>query len=288
MKKELLAPILALGSIFAIAAPVSAHLQAGPAYLLINGKFADTAPVVSSRILVAQDLVKDSVLVGSRVDLAVELGNIILPPTVLASAKWRTNWELNGPWEEGETAKHVYNKPGSYFITVQESDSLTKGFQNYDLAQINAVPKLPYDLPNADVTATSSKNEQDSLKVSFSSTVAIDESTSLKEVRWDFGDTTQATGQKAEHTYKPFSDSEFVTVRVTDGNGILNDISWKLDQDGNLSKVGKNYIQGTAKVQSSDNLTLVIGVAIAVTLVFFSGIFFLWKLRLKDKTRLED
>jgi PKD domain len=279
--KKLIVLLVTLSIVFVCKPkPALAHLQAGPSYLLINGKYADTAPVVTSKILVAQDLVKDSVLVGNRVDMAINLSNITLPPTILASSKWRVAWDGRSPWENGETIKHVYPIPGSYFIKIQEKDQLTKDFQNYDLAQVNIVPKLQYKLPNASVSVSASRQDNGNLKVTFSAAPATDASTTIKELRWDFGDSQLASGTQVHHEYKPFVEAEYVTLRITDGNGIFNDTSWKLDQAGNLSKVNENYSSGTASVDSSktDWSKTVLAVT-AIALLFSGGVILAWKLK---------
>jgi hypothetical protein len=239
--------------------------------------------VVSSKLLVAQDLVKKSVVVNSSVSLEVDLSRLVMPPTTLASSKWQVEWGQGKLWQKGSQLSNTYTKTGSYLITLQESDPLTRGFQNYDLIQINVVPKSSYSLPNVAVTANSSKDSSGNLHIAFSSLANTDASSLVREIQWDFGDGEESSGTEVTHIYKPFVDTMFVTVRIVDGNGIFNDTSWKLNVNGDLIRYNENYsgiAVGPVKGWYSNAWFVVVGV-IAALIVPVSGLVLLRKFRVQ-------
>lgn len=253
-----------------------AHTQGGPPYVVVNREYADTASVVSSKLIVAQDLGKSNVLTGKSVRFLVDVSRLALPVTVVNLSKFRWNFEGNN-FQEGADLTHVFNKTGSYIVDLQiENPVFNKSFQDYDLIQVNVTPKSQYSMPGAVVTENSSKNDDGDLIVNFNAQISADQTTKLKNVMWDFGDAQEATGEKVSHTYKTFADEQLVTVRVTDENGLFNDSSWKLDTQGNLTRIAVNY-QEAAVVRNDNGWWLIVGSVVAA--VFVGGAVVIWKLR---------
>src|SRR2546429_1066393 len=230
---------------FLMAKTTLAHVQPGPPYLAVNGQYADTASVFAAiKLVPAQDLAKNEILVGKSAEFKVDLDRLTLPPTVLAGSRWQWVWDHSGNESDvGSKIAHVYQKAGSHLVTLQISDlaSGNAAWQSFDTVQVNVVPKTPYTMPNVAVTEESSKDDSGNRTGSFTATAEADASTKVAGGMWDFGDGTVAKGVQVQHVYKPYLTAMFVTARVTDSNGVFNDTAWKLDGEGALTKQAVNF-----------------------------------------------
>src|SRR2546429_5973985 len=101
---------------FLMAKTTLAHVQPGPPYLAVNGQYADTASVFAAiKLVPAQDLAKNEILVGKSAEFKVDLDRLTLPPTVLAGSRWRWVWDLNGNESAGGSkVGHGYQQTRSY------------------------------------------------------------------------------------------------------------------------------------------------------------------------------
>src|SRR5581483_8073256 len=136
--------LCALILLLTVPANIFAHVQSGPPYLVVNSEYADTTPIISSgQIVVPQDITTTNILVGTEVIFRVDLSRLTVPPTVAQASKWRWKFDLtDSNFTEGLSVTHRYEKTGSYLVTLQVKDPTSPDFIDYDLVQVNIVPKL--------------------------------------------------------------------------------------------------------------------------------------------------
>lgn len=126
-------------------------------------------------------------------------------------------WDFgDGNSAEGVKVSHVYNKSGTYKVTLTVTDEWNGKGKTEKTLFIK-----PYD-PGTAITATfdfSPKTPEVGEEVTFDASASKGSSGSpIKLYKWDFGDGTKATGKQVKHTY---SKSGYFTIRllVRDANG---------------------------------------------------------------------
>ena len=171
------------------------------------------------------------------------------------------NWDFgDGTSAEGKKVKHVYDKGGTYKVSLTADDGAGLSCsKSTDTLEVN-LNKQPF------AEAGENKNACTAEEVSFDASLSKAESGDLKYT-WDFGDGTTAEGLNATHSYKK-GGKYYCILTVDDGKAkkcsIAKDtlnVNVNSQPKVKLSEVPAICINGEAKLEAvgsdpdSDKLT---------------------------------
>ncbi|HSW96551.1 MAG TPA: PKD domain-containing protein [Candidatus Saccharimonadales bacterium] len=202
---------------------VFAHVGGGPAFLEVNGVYAQTNPYFFNdpHINIPQDYTGKTYLVNKPIEVFIDLNQLLVPPDIATKSTFRwTFTEESTEYSFGVKQTHVYKKPGSYLLTLDVKAPGETQYTTIDTVQIDVLPNERYHMPKA--TMSIATNHRQSTKpLLFQSDFSVDTSTKVKEIIWGFGDGSIAKEKNALHTYINLQDySTFpVIFRITDANG---------------------------------------------------------------------
>src|SRR5579859_6977697 len=203
--------------------PTFAHVGGGPAFLQVNGVYAQTNPYFFNDpvINIPQDYTGQTYIVNKPIEFFVNLNQLLVPPDIAAKSIFRWTFaEGSKDYSFGVKQQHLYTKPGSYILSLEVKAPGETQYTVIDTAQIDVLPNAQYMQPKASI-AIATNHRQATKPILFQSDFSVDPSTKIKEIIWGFGDGTIAKEKKVLHIYSNLQDySTFpVIFRVTDTNG---------------------------------------------------------------------
>jgi hypothetical protein len=186
-------------------------------------------------------------------------------------------WQFgDGQTAEGLKNTHVYQKPGSYFLSV-DAKYRTDDPQLIQSTLINVLPSKDYQLPVAKIMVNGQESKDpltDILKVDFKKEVQFDSSKStakgkIVEYFWDFGDGLSSKEANPKHTYAVDVAQVFPVLRVKDDQGFISDAYVEIDS-GQGS--GSNLENGSSISWPIVGIIVIVLVAVGVIIFMRSKI----------------
>lgn len=277
MKKILLGLALLF---FIFPQSASAHLAGQPPFFKINGIFSNLYPVPTSSVAdynLPQDLADKNYLVGDTLNFEMDTSQLPILPEIVDKTEF--DWDMgDGTHGTGLKNTHVYNKPGSYILTI----TATYGTDQPQLIQsvmINILPDKNYQLPVAKIVVNGKESKDpltDVLHINMKKSVQFDSSKSTAKGKivsyfWDFGDGQSGSEANPQHSYDVDATQVFPVLRVKDDQGFIADSYVELNQDDKEQPgAGSNTSDSPVNIGGSLNWTYVgIGALIVAALGAF-------------------
>lgn len=210
---------------------VSAH-GTNPGFpVSINGDPVTSYPLEESNVysekhVIPNDTASRNFLVGEKVTFVIDPSEAEDPESILVK------WDMgDGSRTEGLTVDHVYEKTGSFFVTVESVGTGSEPSVK-EIILINVVPGESYKLPKAVITVNGQSGEKDGYNIldfelvhtlEFDASDSVEGGSKIVNYSWEFGDDKSAEGEKVKHRYELPQAFATVLLRVTDENGLIND-----------------------------------------------------------------
>lgn len=262
-----------------------AHVAGQPAYLIIDGKYVGlyTVPTTSlNDFPLPQDSAPDTYLVNQPIRFEIDAKKLPGVTTELLQ-KTKFSWKLgDGKNAEGLTVTHTYTKMGSYLLEIYADDGSLPQPQLLESVLFHVLPNKQYKLPTSVITVNGKQSKDplvNTLSFSYNNPIHLDGSSSekgsvpIKSYFWDLGDSTHATGNRQDHTYKADLRIVFPVLRVTDENGFISDSF--LQVNNQIYDIQNSVLKKAAVTpipQSDRPSQLRYGILVVILLVGIAGV----------------
>lgn len=134
-------------------------------------------------------------------------------------------WDLgNGEQSSGSLTRHTYTTPGIKTVHLKVKDDKGTFAETSKTIVVKTKPNLP---PHAQFNA-SPETGKAPLHVLFDASASRDPDGTITEINWNFGDGTQATGERVEHNFD-LEGSYTVVLNVKDNQGVMETINKKIE-----------------------------------------------------------
>lgn len=235
---------------------VSAHTGEESPFFKINGEYPDPYPIPTSSATnfnLPQDLAKQNYIVGESLNMDMDANQLPILPEVIDDTKF--DWDFgDGGKAEGLKNSHIYNKPGSYVLTIM-AKYRTDEPQLIQSTLINILPGKNYQMPQSKMTVNGKSSKDpltDIIKIDLKKAVQFNSSQSIatdgvSEYLWDFGDGKTSNEVNPMHTYEADTMQVFPVLRVKDKNGFIHDSFLQLESSEDASLGARSlFAEGTS------------------------------------------
>ncbi len=211
--------------------PVQAHLSTQAPFFKINGQFTPLYPVspdYNTNISLPQDMGFENYLINQELYFELDQNNLPVAPGILDIVVFK--WDFgDGVLAEGLQAKHKYEKPGSYLITIHAS----YGEGDPQLVQstlVNILADKNYQLPQAVIQINGKPVANDPkkpVKVLLNQPIELDGLSSQAGVKivkyeWDLDSNDLPEGAVVRTNYNNSFDRVYPALKITDENGFIS------------------------------------------------------------------
>ena len=210
-----------------------AHGPGSVSFLKINGQetkpyFLEDVGVLSSAIPIPKDTLEQNFLVNEEIVFTIDTHKVEEQFPEEDVSNIQLEWDFgDGTKKKGVEQKHVYKKPGSYFLTVTSNkEELSEN------VLLHVLPRKDYALPQAVITVNGTKGTSENYNIldfDLNKTLTFDASEShsgsskIVAYTWDFGDEESAEGKTVKHQYELPQAFATTVLRVEDENGLVSD-----------------------------------------------------------------
>jgi hypothetical protein len=210
--------------------PVNAHLSNQTPFFKINGQFTPLYPIspdYNTNITLPQDMGFENYLVNQELSFELDQNNIPVAPGILDVVVFR--WDFgDGTLAEGLQAKHQYNSPGSYLITIHA----VYGNEAPQLVQstlVNVLSDKNYQLPQAVIQINGKPVVNDPkkpIKVLLNQSIELDGISSkasgkIIKYEWDLDNNDLQEGATVRINYNNSFNRVYPALKITDEYGFI-------------------------------------------------------------------
>ncbi|MEX0617176.1 MAG: hypothetical protein WD231_05245 [Candidatus Woykebacteria bacterium] len=232
--------LLAIITTMFLPVPVSAH-GAGPPFLLINGKYAQTNLYYLGDSIfkpgISWDNAADKYLVNETIQFLIDTKQFSAPKEIIENSTFRWKWgDDTKDFSYGIDQSHLYEKIGSYLTTIEAKSPDSPEFTLLDSVQIDVVASREYKMPEAKIALLQGEFKVGK-QIKFVSQSRSDSSTSLDSEEWFLGENKYVKGRIAQRSFTAdeFSTS-FILLQVKDKNGLIDHTGVRVDREGETLK----------------------------------------------------
>ncbi len=238
--------LLLLANVFV----VKAH-ESGEPFVKVNGDYPPTNPLSTytfpEHFEIGSDVASPSAfLVNKPLKFEVDIDNFAnpyelevgrdgsmrrLPESDVPQPVFRWDFGDDSSAKDGLEVDHTYKKPGTYIVDLQvKYPKKNDKFGTINTIQINILPQIPYNLPQARIKVnnkTISNPGEDVVEIIRGKNYTFTAESSIKNIEkyvWDFNDGSVVYGASVKHK---FTDKDLIaiypTLRIVDKNNIAGD-----------------------------------------------------------------
>lgn len=221
---------------------------------------------VDQKLLLPQDLAPERYLPNTLLEFEIIKENLPLPPETVDKIEFRWGWDFEDEvYALGPKATHSYKNIGSHYVTLEAKIPGNPDFVVYDSIQVDIVPNLNYQLPQAVITTPT--EVQPNKEITFSARVTTDPSTAVDSYLWKVDQNTYSTNAEVKHIYKSDPIFEYVYLQIKDKNNFMYTAVKTV-----YSKKQTNTQVATANIQKTNSwintaVIILTGVIIITTIV---------------------
>jgi hypothetical protein len=196
-----------------------AHAGSGQPYVLINGQYAPGNPVASIYQDMGQDVAPAVYVVNQPINFAMDTN-------VVSADAFRWIWD-NQQTNDGSTVSHTFATVGTHIVKIQVKNMADSNFTDLSTLAVSVAPMAGYKLPSSKIKLTQLRQGSTGHTIRLEVLDPIS-SADIKSYQWKFGDGQTAQGQVVEHKYSGTEWIYYPALRLTDQNGLYNDIAVQL------------------------------------------------------------
>jgi hypothetical protein len=244
-----LAAMMLAGMPAMVPGQAGAHSASGQSLILINGKHTEENPVAKATTETTEDVAAETYEINKPVTFQAD------EVSFGQTAEFRWVWsEGSGQHDDGPAATHTFTKPGTYNVELQARFGTNTSYTEAGSVAVNVLPTAAYRLPRATVEVTP-QTLIEGFRIKFEAAAIPDGTAKIASYAWEFGDGATGEGQSVEHIYKSRDFAAMPYLRVTDSNGLVNEVAFNLHNQGEAVLVSElEGLPGVASLSSQANM----------------------------------